>query len=63
MDGGEILILGKLMLTFGILLAWPIWDLISLERKRHAAGRPRSTWPAPPPAPVRPPSATGPKDD
>ncbi len=63
MGGGEILILGKLMLTFGILLAWPIWDLISLERKRRAAGRPRSTWPAPAPTTAQPPSATEPQDD
>lgn len=46
-DGGQILILGKLALTFGILLGWPLWDIISLERKRRREGRPRATWPMP----------------
>lgn len=68
MDGGEIMILGKLALTFGILLGFPIWDLWRMERRRRAEGRPRSTWPAPPvqtSAPVkgRPECSSGAADD
>jgi hypothetical protein len=32
--GGEIMILGKLLLTFGVLLGLPLWDLHRLSRER-----------------------------
>jgi hypothetical protein len=34
MSGAEILILGKLALTFGVLLGLPLWDLHRLRRER-----------------------------
>jgi hypothetical protein len=33
MSGGEIMILGKLALTFGLLLGLPLWDLYKLRRE------------------------------
>lgn len=41
MDGGELLILGKLLLTFGVLLGIPLWQLYALrkERLRRGSGR------------------------
>lgn len=45
MTGGEIMILGKLVLTFGLLLGLPIWDLVRMERRRRASGRARAPWP------------------
>lgn len=33
MDSYEILIVGKFLLTFGVLLGIPIWQLYSLRRK------------------------------
>ncbi len=40
MNGAELMILGKLILTFGVLLGIPLWQLFSLrrERLRRAAG-------------------------
>ncbi len=34
MSGAEIMILGKLILTFGVLLGVPIWELWKLKRER-----------------------------
>ena len=36
MDHFEMLILGKLFLTFGVLLGIPVWQLYSLRRERMA---------------------------
>lgn len=33
MTGGEIMILGKLALTFGLLLGLPLWDLYKLRKE------------------------------
>lgn len=38
MNSGEILILGKLLLTFGVLLGIPVWELYRLRRDRHRSG-------------------------
>ncbi len=40
MNGAELMILGKLILTFGALLGIPLWQLYALrrERLRKAAG-------------------------
>jgi hypothetical protein len=38
MDNGEILILGKLLLTFGVLLGIPAWELWRLRRDRRRSG-------------------------
>lgn len=38
MTGGEIMIIGKLLLTFGVLLGLPALELWRLRReRRHAA--------------------------
>ena len=44
MDGGELMILGKLLLTFGVLLGIPLWQLYTLrkERLRRGTGQDRS---------------------
>ena len=34
MSKGEILIIGKLLLTFAVLLGIPLWELYSLRRER-----------------------------
>lgn len=39
MSGGEILILGKLALTFGLLVGLPLLDLYLLRRSQRAALR------------------------
>ena len=60
MSGGEIMIIGKLVLTFGCLLGLPILDLVLLERERRRrrhAGQDTSQAAAPT-APQR--SADGP---
>jgi hypothetical protein len=36
MSDREFMILGKLVLTFGCLLGWPIWELWKLKRDRAA---------------------------
>ena len=36
MSDRELMILGKLVLTFGCLLGWPIWELWKLKRIRSA---------------------------
>lgn len=36
MDGGSLLILGKLVLTFAVLLGLPLWELHALRRDRPA---------------------------
>ena len=36
MSDREFMILGKLVLTFGYLLGWPIWELWKLKRDRPA---------------------------
>ena len=35
MNNFEILILGKFLLTFGVLLGIPIWQLYALRRERR----------------------------
>jgi hypothetical protein len=35
MSGAELLILGKLVLTFGVLLLLPAWELWQLRRERR----------------------------
>ena len=34
MSGGEVMIIGKLVLTFGLLLGLPLWELYKLRRER-----------------------------
>ena len=34
MEGGELMILGKLLLTFGVLLGVPLWQLYALRKER-----------------------------
>ena len=41
MTGGELLIYGKFLLTFGILLGLPAWELVRLARDPG----PRTPWP------------------
>lgn len=36
MSDREFMILGKLILTFGCLLGWPLWELWKLRRWRVA---------------------------
>jgi hypothetical protein len=36
MSDRDFMILGKLVLTFGCLLGWPIWELWKLKRDRSA---------------------------
>lgn len=38
MSSSEILILGKLFLTFTVLLGLPLWDLYRLRRDRAGRG-------------------------
>lgn len=38
MDGGELMILGKLLLTFGALLGIPLWQLYDLRKERLRRG-------------------------
>ncbi|MEQ8857400.1 MAG: hypothetical protein RIC56_02020 [Pseudomonadales bacterium] len=44
MTGAEILIFGKLALTFGVLLGVPCWELYRLrrERRRRSHRRPNT---------------------
>lgn len=44
MEGGELMIVGKLLLTFGVLLGVPLWQLYDLrkERLRRSNGHGRS---------------------
>ncbi|MEJ2602324.1 MAG: hypothetical protein P8172_03395 [Gammaproteobacteria bacterium] len=35
MSGAELMILGKLLLTFGVLLGLPLWELYRLGRERR----------------------------
>lgn len=37
MQGGELMILGKLLLTFGVLVGLPLWELYSLRREDRSA--------------------------
>lgn len=39
MTGGELLIYGKFLLTFGVLLGIPIWELWRLRQERRARDR------------------------
>lgn len=39
MDGGELMILGKLALTFGILLGIPLWQWLAVRRLLRARAR------------------------
>lgn len=39
MSDREFMILGKLLLTFGCLLGWPIWELWKLKRSRPDAAQ------------------------
>lgn len=34
MNAAELMILGKLLLTFGVLLGLPLWELYALRRER-----------------------------
>jgi len=36
MDKGAILIIGKLLLTFAVLLGIPLWELYALRRDRES---------------------------
>ena len=36
MDGGELMVLGKLALTFAILLGIPLWEWIKVRRLLRA---------------------------
>lgn len=38
MSGGEIMIIGKLLLTFGVLLGFSAWDLFKLRRQMRLDG-------------------------
>lgn len=38
MEGGELMILGKLLLTFGVLLGVPLWQLYALRKERRRRG-------------------------
>lgn len=51
MSSDEILIVGKLLLTFGVLLGLPIWELVSLRREQRGEAR-RSADARPPPEPM-----------
>jgi hypothetical protein len=35
-DGGELMVLGKLALTFGILLGIPLWEWLKVRRLLRA---------------------------
>lgn len=39
MDSFTVLIVGKFLLTFGVLLGIPLWQLYSLRRDRRAQHR------------------------
>ena len=39
MDGGELMILGKLALTFAILLGIPLWEWLKVRRLLRARAR------------------------
>lgn len=43
MDSYEILILGKFLLTFSVLLGIPAWQLYSLRRDRRMDERSRAS--------------------
>ncbi|WP_405240077.1 hypothetical protein [Lentisalinibacter orientalis] len=38
MEGRELMILGKLLLTFGVLLGVALWQLYALRRERLRRG-------------------------
>lgn len=40
MTGAELMILGKLALTFGVLLGVPLWQLVSVRRLLRVAAAP-----------------------
>ena len=52
MSSDEILIGGKLLLTFGVLLGLPLWELFSLRREQHRERR-RRVDQQPPAAPTK----------
>ena len=43
MDKGAILIIGKLLLTFAVVLGIPLWELYALRRDRESGDLPTPT--------------------
>ena len=43
MTGGELMVLGKLALTFGILLGLPLWEWFRVRRLLRAPGNEKPT--------------------
>jgi len=64
MTSSEVMILGKLALTFGCLIGIPAWELVQLRRERRRmradeAGnetRPQDHWRDVSPSPFEPPA-------